>query len=165
MKIFITLILICTSIIGFSQKYALMDSKLSIPIIYSDSITVEQVKRGFFPFENKNIDTLIGNLLFLKEMLETRQRAKMESFELHFNNTIIKTSRIPYAYGDRYNSIAESNCDGVIATFNILSHKISNKKNAIKINEILEYFKSNKSFFSYPFEVHPKIYNVIVITQ
>ena len=80
MKI-ILIILLILPIVSIGQKYALIDRSLKIPILYTDSVTVEQVKDGFIPVENKSIDTFIANIVYLKEMLEVRQRSKMKSFE------------------------------------------------------------------------------------
>ncbi len=98
-------------------------------------------------------------------MLEVRQRSKMKSFELKSSNVNIKTVRVPQAYADRYNSIMEANSEGVIAQFNIINPSLKNKESLKRLEKLLNYLKSNKSFFSYPYEVRPKIYNVVVIVE
>ena len=158
----IILVLFLVPIMTFSQKIALIDRKLKMPILYTDSVTVEQVKQGFFPIENKSIDTLIANLRYLKDILEVRQRSKMKSFELKSSNVVIRTNRVPFAYGDRYSCLTESQSNGITAQFNLIDQSSKNKRSAERLEEILKYLKSNKSFFMEPFEVHPKIYNIVV---
>ena len=109
------------------SKFALIDKNLRQPIIYTDSVTVEQVTKGYFPIENKSIDSLIANIVYLRDLLSKMQRAKMESFELRSSNAIITTTRVPHAYGDRYNVIAQSNNGQVQAKLNLVNSKDSNK--------------------------------------
>lgn len=148
-----------------AQKYALIDKHLRMPIIYTDSVTVEQVSKGWFPVENKSIDTLIANIKYLKEILSERQRAKMKSFDLHSSNLLINTSRVPYAYGDRYNSVAHSDCGQVKAELTIINSEKKNANNSVWLGKLLAYFKQNSSFWKDPNEINPRLYNVVVITD
>ncbi len=151
--------------LSFVQKYALIDKNLKLPIIYTDSVTVEQVSKGWIPIENKNFDTLAANLKYLMQMLDKRQRAKMQSLELHSGNLIIATSRVPYAYGDRYNAKMNSDCGAVKAEFTLINSNNSNKNSSAWLNKFLAYLKNNKSIWKEPNEITPKLYNVIVITD
>lgn len=162
---FIVLLLMCTPLVTVCQRYALIDRKLKVPILYTDSVTVEQVNKGFFPIENKSIDTLIVNLLYLKDVLDVRQRSKMKSFELRSGNIVIRTNKVPFAYGDRYSSVMESYSSGLTAQLTLIDQSVKNKKSADHLDDILRYFKSNKSFFTEPNEIHPKMYNVVVVTD
>ncbi len=153
-------------IFTFGQsKFALIDKEYKIPILFTDSVSVEQISKGFFPVENKNIDTLIANIQYLISMLTVRQRAKMESFELRASNTIFKTTRVPFAYGDRYNTMLESVVGELTGKLLLINSEISNKKNAQKLDKLLKYLKSNQSFFKEPNEITPKLYNVVVQTD
>ncbi len=162
---FLLSILLIVPLFTSAQRFALIDRKLKIPILYTDSITVEQVKQGFIPVENKSIDTLIANIKYLIGIMEVRQRSKMQSFELKSSNVTIKTARTPFAYGDRYNSLMETHSNGVIAQYNIIDPTITNKKSVERLEKMIAYFKSNKSFFTYPYEISPKVYNVVVIVE
>jgi hypothetical protein len=163
------ILLFCSLLIplmGMSQsKYALIDKNYKIPILYTDSVSVEQIKKGFFPFENKSIDTLIANLYYLRDMLLIRQRAKMKSFELRSGSSVFKISRVPYAYGDRYEVIVESTCGEVLGKLKLINHENKNKKSAELLGKLIAYLKENKSFFKEPNEVYPKLYNVEVISE
>jgi hypothetical protein len=161
--------LLCLLIISptylFSQRFALIDKNLKVPILYTDSVTVEQAKKGFFPIENKSVDTLVANIVYLNNILKVRQRSKMKSFELRSSNVVIKTQRVPYSYGDRYDATMESMSNEIIAQFSLISHLVSNKQSVKRLQKILNYFKENKSFFMDPYEVRPKTYNVVVIVE
>lgn len=148
-----------------SQKYALLDKKMKVPILYTDSVTLEQVRKGFFPVKNESVDTLIANLLFVQDMLSKLQRSKAESFELHSASTIIGVNRVPYAYGDRYNISAQTSIGELNAVFRLTSSEDSNKASAKRVSNILDYLKSNKEFFKAPNEIVPKKYNVYVQTD
>ena len=130
-----------------AQKFALIDKNFKIPILYSDSITVQQVTQGYFPIENKNVDSFIANILYLKSVLAERQRSKVKSFDLHSSSVTIQTSRVPYAYGDRYNSKAESRCGDLIATYTLIDSEEKSKNSKKRLERLLNYLKENKSFY------------------
>ncbi len=50
---------------GFDQKVALLDKKLKQPIIFTDSVTVEQINRGYIPVEVKDLDTFYANITYV----------------------------------------------------------------------------------------------------
>jgi hypothetical protein len=150
---------------GIAQKIALFDVNFKRPIIYTDSVTVQQTTTGLFPVGVENFDTLYANLDYIHSMLQVRQRAKMKSFELHAGSTTISIKRVPFAYGDRYLIIGKSKLGEVESNFNFASIDRSNAKNAVRIKQFMTYMKTNKDLFKAPNDIHPKMYNVIVITE
>lgn len=153
------------SFYSYGQSISLIDKAFKKPILFTDSISVEQIKNGYFPIKTTDLDTFAANIKYLSEMLKIRQRAKMESFELRAGKSIMKINRIPYAYGDRFNGEVRSKFNDIEAVMLLLDHTISNKENNKKLQKMLDYLLSNKSLFNKPYEVHPKLYNVVVITQ
>lgn len=149
----------------YAQKIALLHKEFKEPIIFTDSLTVEQVHSGYFPIEVNNIDTFYANLNYLKQMLGVRQRAKLEAFELRAGNSQFKIERVPFAYGDKYSIKAHNKINEIESIYTISRMKLSNKKNAERINDLMKYISNNKSLFKIPYEIHPKIYNVVVITE
>src|SRR4030095_4119830 len=124
---------------GYGQKIALLSHDLKTPILYTDSVTMEQISSGRFAFAVNNIDTLVGSLAYLRTLLRKEiTRSKIESWEFRAGNTVIKTHRIPRAYGDAYSIVATSTFDEVTSVFNITTEK-NDKQNAKRIDEILKY--------------------------
>ena len=160
----LSLIFLFLPITIFAQKVALLDTKFKEPIIYTDSVTVQQVTSGRIPVKVENFDTLYANLKYLAAMLKIRQRAKMQSFELRAGSTVIGIQREPHAYGDAYSIIIKSKVDEVSSVYSLADQK-NNAHSATKIEKVMAYLKSNKSLFREPYDVHPKLYNVIVITE
>lgn len=148
-----------------SQKVALLNTGFQSPIIYTDSITVQQVTNGLFPVSVNDFDTLYANLDFINQMLEKRQRSKMKSFELHSGTTIISISRVPFSNGDRYVIKAKTQIGEVTSSLNLTDASRSNKKNSERIQKLMTYMKTNKELFKIPYPVHPKIYNIVVVTE
>lgn len=153
------------SVSANGQKIALLNTDFKSPIIYTDSVTVEQLKSGLFPVSIKDFDTLYANLDYLNKMLSVRQRSKMKSFELRAGGTVIDIKRVPFSNGDRYLIKANTDYNELNSNYTIASVDRSNKKNAKKIAEMMDYLKTNKSLFAKPYSVHPKIYNVVVVTE
>jgi hypothetical protein len=148
-----------------AQKVALISKDYKKPIIYTDSVTVEQVHSGYFPIEVASIDTFFANIKYVKEMLEVRQRSKMESFELRAGLSSLNVKRIPFGYGDRYSVTANNKLNEIEAVMQLVSQNLLNKKSAEKLKELLNYLSRNKSLFKSPYQITPKIYNAVVITE
>lgn len=161
----LTFFLIFSSTEAYCQKIALISRDFDRPILFTDSVTAEQVKSGYFPIEKTNIDTFYANVRYLSDILKIRQRAKMQSFELKSGTSIIKVSRVPYSNGDRYFAIAKNKVDEIEAIMPLINHQISNKKSAKRLQLLLDYLTNNKSLFMKPYGITPKIYNVVVITE
>ena len=149
----------------FAQKIALLNTDFKSPIIYTDSVTVQQTVSGLFPVSINDFDTLYANLEYIKKMLSIRQRSKMKSFELRAGQTEITIKRVPFPNGDRYLITASTSVDEIKSNFQIIDLNKSNKNNAERVEKIMEYLKTNKSLFKKPTGIHPKIYNVVVITN
>jgi hypothetical protein len=162
MKKVLILLLICSS--ASAQKIALLNTDLKSPIIYTDSVTVQQTM-SLFPVGINDFDTLYANLDYINKMLQVRQRAKMKYFELHSGNTVIKVNRVPFSNGDRYLIRATTTTGEVQSNLNLTDINRSNKRNSERIEKIMNYLKANQSLFRAPYEVHPKIYNAVVITE
>lgn len=163
-KLFLILSLIIATN-GWAQKVALFDTKFIQPIIFTDSVTVEQTTKGYFPVGIDNFDTLYANLNYIKNMLSKRQRAKMKSFELRAGNTTLTVSRVPFAYGDRYSTIAKTKIKELESNYILTDFNKKNSDNLYKIERLMSYMKNNKELFKAPNEITPKIYNVVIITD
>lgn len=148
-----------------AQKIALFNTGFKSPIIYTDSVTVQQVTNGLFPVSINDFDTLYPNLDYINKMLKKRQRSKMESFELHSGLTVISVKRVPFSNGDRYIINARTRIGEVSSNLHLTEIHRTNKRNSERIEKIMAYMKTNKDLFKAPYEVQPKIYNVITITE
>jgi hypothetical protein len=148
-----------------AQKIALIHKEFKQPIIYTDSVSVQQITSGYFALEVSAVDSFYAGLKYLKEMLSVRQRAKMQSFQFRSGNTIIHVDRVPFAYGDRYNITVKTKVNEVTSVFDIASKDASNSKNAKRIGNLMDHITQNKSLFKAPNEIHPKFYEVVVITD
>lgn len=148
-----------------AQKFALLDARFKTPIIYTDSVSVGQVSSGYLAVPVQDFDTLFSNLTYLLEMLSKPQRSKMQSFQLLTKSTRIDVSRIPMAYADRYLIILESKNGEVTSRITFSNGDNSNKQVSEKIQRLLKYITTNNSLFSAPKEIHPRLYNVVVVSD
>ena len=148
----------------FGQKIALLSHDFKKPILYTDSITVEQIANGYFAVKLNDFDTLIGSLNYLKNALVGLSRAKMQSWEFRAGNTTLKTTIELHAYGDKYNVVAISTFDEIKSVFTITTEK-NNKRNSKRLEELMQYIAKNRSIFKEAYEINPKFYNVVIIKE
>ena len=164
-KFWAVFILIGLANFTYGQKIALLSSNHKTPILYTDSITVNQIKQGYFPVSSENFDTLYANLTFLSNMMSERQRSKMQSFSLKAGNTVIEIARLPFAYGDRYTAVAITKIGNTTAKMDLIDPKKSNKNNTKEIKQLMNYLFTNNSYFKGPKEIVPVITEIVVITE
>jgi hypothetical protein len=163
-----SLILILTSAICYAclgQKIALIDTKFKTPILFTDSVSVNQVSNALLPIRVDEFDTLNAHLEFIKKVLSEPKRSKMQSFELKTQTISISVSRIPMAYADRYFMTMRTLNNGVIATYDILRPESPNKDGVKRIDRFRKYIQSNTSLFGPPKAIEPKFYNVVVVSE
>lgn len=162
----ILIIVLFISSLAHSQKYALIDKNIKLPVIYTDSVSVHQVTQGYFPVEKSKIDTFLANLSYIADLLNGISRSKMKSFELRSGSNIIEVSRMPFAYGDKYFVRTVTKTGNVIAEAHLSpSMKKSNKKQRKHYLALIKYITQNQSLFGDYREIQPKLYNVYVITE
>ena len=135
MRIFFLVISILSFLFASSQKYALIDINTKLPILYTDSVSVEQVSRGYFPIEKSSIDTFLANLNYIYGLIKQGTRAKMESFDLISGITKLTVKRVPYAYGDRYEVVAESKAGEVKAISSFINHQKSERSEERRVGK------------------------------
>ena len=149
---------------SYGQKTALLSQDFKKPILFTDSVTVEQVSSGYFAVEVSNFDTLYVNLKYLSNMLKTRKRSKMKYFEMKAGTTTIKTATTPKAYGDRFEIMAESNINNLTSRLKLTLMTNNNARNGKRIDQMIRYIENNKALFTNRYEIQPKVYNVVIET-
>ena len=143
MKIVSLLVLILVSYSAAAQKYALIDRDFKKPILYTDSVTINQVSNKYFPVNAKDFDSLFANITYISGQLKSVQRAKFKSYKLRSGSTIIQVVAVPHAYGDAYNITLSSKRATVIVDFllakGIAANRITAKGfgNAIPLSDNL----------------------------
>ena len=147
MKFFILSISVFFTLSSNAQKIALIKSDFSSPIVYTDSVTVNQLSQNYLPLETNCFDSINSILLYLEKMLESDKRAKMKSFELKSGSTIFKVTTISHAYGDSYDVDMVTKINDINSNFKLVDNKKLNKKNSLKIEKFRSYLKSEKSLF------------------
>jgi hypothetical protein len=162
MKKLLTTTFVLFSILGFSQKIALLSNDFKTPILYTDSLTIEQVSSGRFAVSVDDLDTLVASFAYLKDLLKDLTRSKLESWEFRSGKSVIKTVRMPKAYGDRYEIVVMSKFDEITSIFDVSTEK-TNKKNSDRIEKILKYIEKNRTVLREWYEITPKMYEVIVV--
>jgi hypothetical protein len=154
--------LIMAPAMASAQKVALIDEQMKLPMLFTDSVSVQQVKARYFAVDVAGIDTFYANLSALDRMLEKEQRAKFESFEFHSGRTAMIIKRHPMAFGDRYDIMIVSNFNGITSEVMLSEAKESNSALQHRIRRMQEYMKKNKDVFRSANDIQPRMYNVVV---
>lgn len=142
MKYFSILLFFCATYQCNAQKYILFDKAISQPAIYSNSISVSEKFKGFFPVEKKDI----GKFLEALEQISKRLSSKKNSGKaIQYQIGCVKFTGvvIPGALGDRLDYVLTSTCDNMRITMHLCDAKINNENNEYFINTWIKYIKSS----------------------
>ncbi len=143
-----TLILISVftiaSIHTFAQKWALLDKNRKLPIIYTDSVTAEQLNKGFFPIEKNCVDSFTTTLESIYERLEKNTKSKLDNITFPVCTLMFEMNITHFAYGDRYNILITSNTSPFQTKWRIVKDTEPNRVNANRVQQFIKYLKNNR---------------------
>jgi hypothetical protein len=143
MKTYLCTLFLFLSLSGFAQKIALLDPELKKPILYTDSVTLDQISSKLIPIQANTFDTMSTHLKYIRDLLSNKiQRAKMKSFELRSGLTVIKLTSVKHAYGDSYDVDFVTKADNISSNFRFAKNEDLNKGNIKKIDKLLNYMKN-----------------------
>lgn len=163
MKLLSLLIFIFLGLSLSAQKYALVDRSFKKPILFSDSVTINQVSKGYFPINVKDMDSLFANISYIREQLKGVQRAKFKSYKIKSGNTIIQLTTIPHAYGDAYNILLITTANNLNAEYLLSDNQALNKKAVKKLNSFMDFIKKDKDIMVNEFKQYePVIFDATV---
>jgi hypothetical protein len=143
MKHLLLSFLLFISSYGYSQKYVLIDKKMTQPVTYTNTVTLEHSYKNLFPVEKDKIDQFIAEVEKIGALLSDKKKTKHESFDFHVGKTRFVGLQIPLSNEERLDVVLTSDCDGTKITMHLSDAKISNASNAFFINTWAKYIKSN----------------------
>ncbi|MEO6838010.1 MAG: hypothetical protein ABI261_00095 [Ginsengibacter sp.] len=141
MKYFFTFLFTFTAFQGNAQKYILLDKALSQPAFYSNSISVTEKFKGFFPVEKKEIGRFISALEEISKRLSSK-KISGKAKQYLIGCVRFAGVEIPLASGDRLDYVITSTCENVKITMHLCDAKINNANNAYFINTWIKYIRS-----------------------
>ena len=141
MKNLLLLFLLFISTFCFSQKYVLIDKRMTQPISYTNTVTQEHSYKNLFPVEKDKIHQFIAEVEKIGAMLSDKNKNKAEPFDLYIGKTRFVCVKIPLAREERLDVVLTSDCDGTKITMHLSDAKISNVNNAFFINTWAKYIK------------------------
>ena len=150
---------------GFGQKMALLDKTLKQPITITETISEEQIQKGFIPVEIKDLDTFYANLNFIETILTKPETNKLSSFELRAGPSVFLVTKMLTPGDDRYNISLRSRIDDVSCRYILANGTKTNKELRYEIKDMKNYLLTIKSLFRADYDIYPKMYNVIAIPQ
>jgi len=142
MKLFLLLFLLLISGIGYSQKYVLIDKRISSPLSYTNSVTLEHSHKNLFPVENTQVRRFISELEKISEFLTDTKKLKSQAFDFSIGNTRFVGLKVSLLKEDRLDVVISTNCEGIRIFMHLSDSNISNARNAYFINTWVKYIKS-----------------------
>lgn len=142
MKRFLPVLLLLLSGFGYPQKYILLDKKMSQPVSYTNTVTIEHGYKGFFAVESDKIRQFISEVEKISDLLSSKQPLP-EAIDFSVGKTKFLGVKVSLAKQERLDVVLTTNCDGVKITMHLCDPNISNANNVFFINTWLKYIKSS----------------------
>jgi len=142
MKYFLLAFLLFVSAVCYSQKYALIDKNFSIPLTYTNAVTVEHKHKNFFPVENTQLRKFVAELEKIAVILTDKKKSIPEAFDFNIGKTRFVGLKVPSAKEERLDVVLSTDCDGSKVFMHLSDSKTSNARNAYFINTWVKYIKS-----------------------
>lgn len=142
MKAFLFFIVMVPVFCFAQKKYVLLNRSGIKPAIFTDSVTMQDINKGFFPVPAIELDTLLNNVKTFRKL------GKQGLTRKYFNNDDYGSSsihfdirNIKHAYGDIYDIDITSTIPGGTYKFKLSDPQNDSKKNVILINDFYSYLK------------------------
>lgn len=130
------------SAISYSQKYVLIDKKMSEPLSYTNTVTVQHSYKNYFAVEKDKIQQFLTELEKISAILTDKKKPKPASLEFNVGKTRFVGLKIPLTAEERLDVVLTTDCDGNKIYMHLSDAKISNANNAFFINTWIKYIRS-----------------------
>lgn len=140
------LTLLITINLKAQQRYAIIDRKLKAPLKLADTITKEQMDKGFFAVEKQNVDYLVVKLDSLSKRLRNVVRENYDEDKLIIGTTILSIRVVKQSFADRLNVALSTDIGhGYDHSIYIVDAKLTNNDNARYLNRLIDYIGKAKN--------------------
>ena len=140
-RAYVLLFLLLPCSLVYSQKYALIDKKMSSSAItYSDKITLQYDQQGLFPVEKDKLGEFITALEKIAKQLADKKIP--ESSEYSIGNTHFKVLKLPLKNEDRIDIIITTDCGSVAIDMHLVDAKTSCSSNLYYLKAWIKYIKN-----------------------
>ena len=95
MKYFLLIFFILINTSFSAQKYALVDKQLSLPVIYSNTVTVQDNYKGYFPVEKNRLNEFVTEVEKIGKLLNDPKKPKPETIDFKVGSTTFHGLRVP----------------------------------------------------------------------
>ena len=135
-------ILLIISGFTYPQKYILIDKKMSLPLSYTNTVTLEHSYKNLFAVEKAKIHEFIAELEKIATLLSDNKQVKPGSINFYVGKTKFTGLKVPLQTEERMDVVLTTDCDGTKSSMHLCDAKISNANNAFFINTWVKYIKS-----------------------
>jgi len=141
MKYIFIFLFICAANISDAQKYILLDKAISQPAFYSNTISVSEKFKGFFPVEKKDIPKFLSALEEIAQRLSSK-KIKGTPKQYVIGCTEFIGHIFPLASGERLDYVLTSTCADIKVSMHLVDAKLDNENNAYFVNTWIKYIKN-----------------------
>ncbi len=141
MKSSLFFLFILISSLCSAQKYALIDKKMTLPVTFTNIVTVQDSYKGYFVIEKNELANFITEIEKIARLLMDTTKKKPETIDVNVGSTTIHGLKIPLAKEERMDVVLTTDYGASKMTMHLCDAKVSNASNAFFITTWVKYLR------------------------
>lgn len=141
MKYIFIFVFVCAANVSHAQKYILLDKAMSQPAFYSNTISVSEKFKGFFPLEKKGLPRFLSALEEIAQRLSSK-RITGTPKQYTIGCTQFTGHAFPLVSGERLDYVLTSTCADIKVSMHLVDAELNNENNAYFVNTWIKYIKN-----------------------
>jgi len=120
----------------------LVDKKMSLPVIYANTLSIQDNYKGYFLVDKTKINEFITEIEKIEKILNDPKSRKPEKIDFILGSTTFHGLRIPLSIEERLDVVLVTDYGTSKSTMHLSDAKISNASNAFFISTWIKYLRS-----------------------
>ncbi len=129
MKHFLPGLLLLISGFSYSQKYALIDKKMSIPLSYINTVTLEHSYKNLFAVEKDKLTQFLNEVEKICSLLSNKAKPKLKPIDFFVGSTRFVGLPISLSAEKRLDVVLTTDCETTKVYMHLSDANMSNSKN------------------------------------
>ncbi len=142
MKKVLPLILLFISGLCSAQKYVLIDKKMSVPVTYTNTVTMQDDYKDLFAVEKNSFTLFIKEVEKIAKLLSDKKKEMPDNFNFTVGVTHFHGLKVELAAEERLDVMLTSDCGEAKTSMHLSDAKTSKANNAFYIKTWLKYIRN-----------------------
>lgn len=141
MKSFILPVLLLCFYFSPAQKYALLDKQMSLPVMFTNTVSMQNNYAGYFAVEKDKLTQFVEAIEKIGQQIADIKKTKPKAFKFILANISFTGVCIALKDEERLDVVLISNAGDIKSTMHLCDAKLNNLNNAFFVNTWAKYIR------------------------